>query len=940
MMRSPLAFLMAAATALLLAALAALALAPPLLDWDGRRDDIASLLSRALGRQVALEGEISLRLVPLPALEAEAASLGADIRLEALRLEADWLALLGGGLSGGLHTGRVRARRLEARLLRRAGEPWRLPAGALALGAVEIETASLLLEDEALRLRREISLAALRIEDAAAFPGSGRVSARLDIPGLPRGGEAELDLALQAGGGVSVRISSPGAEMRLRGRREGEALRGTLEAQGAIGARQAQLRAEVDIGAGGARLDALALQWGETQWSGAGEIDVLSGRPRLELSLRAPVLDAGPSAAPDMPDILDRLDMEVSLQADSLLWRGEPLGAAAATARLDADALALDIAVEELRGGGHLRWRAQGPRQEGGLAALAGPASLEVRRPGLFAPALPEFLRRPLRLQGAFSWSPQEGRLALDADALTARLRLVRQGMALEGLRLEAAEGLRLEADGILFWSRQWEDLEGRIAARLHLSAQQAQERLAALFPGAPAGGAADERIALRGEWRFAPQAADRLDADGAMASAQLRIEAEGLARLLREGKGEAPVRASWRRPDGFAELDGALSRQEEFFRGTLRAEGGDARRLLALWPPYGAEADGAAQAERPSPFSLRAGLVAAASGEDWRLAWRDMEFSATGGDGEGLALRGEGHIAAGPETQPPRLRARLQGDRLVLADWGFLSLPEAPAAWMPQLDIAANFESVQIGALPVRQAVLRLYGDGDGGADAVFAGGRLLGGVGRVRAERNETGLPRWRLGLRRARLEQAARLLWGDAPIRGAANLSLQATGDIRRPRTLSGLGTANLADGAVCCIDIAGLRAQVLEGRPDIAAFAAPDAHRGAWTELGGGAFAAALEDGVLTLRAPGGLAQAGASVAALELDLETMQGRLRAEFAVPAGEGEAAVEYAVEGDVRRPQVSFDAVALEQALEGLRLQRVLQELESGLEGGIPEF
>ena len=984
MSRSLASFLMAAATVILLAVLALLVAVPPLVDWNRQRAPLETLLSRALGEEVLLEGDISLRLLPVPRLQAEEMSVGTDIRIAALRLEADWLALLGGGLQAG----KAHARGLEAHLLRRPEEGWRLPARLLAIGSIDITEGKVFLQDEILGIRQEISLAEAHIQGGADLFQSGRISVRLDTPDSPLGDALELRLALQSAAGdatdMSLHASFAHAEMRFQGRWQAQRLHGTMEAhridtadQGVAGdspsyEQEVNLRADVTIDAEQARFQELALQWGATHWRGDG-IVAFSGRPQLDFSLETSGFEASDAVAllqtlsslQTETAIWDSLDGRLALQAESLLWQGVSLGAGALSAQLDADALALDITLEDLRGGGHVRWQARKQRQDDGFAPLVGKASMDVRRPDFLLGDFPSSVRAPVRLEGMFSWLP-EGRFALDAGALMlagerlgaleTRLRLVRQdaqrGVVLEGMRLQEGDDLLLDADGVLLWEKERaQGMEGRINARLYLSAAAAHER----FPAFPAGALfpPDADLSLQGEWLFAPSAPDSLSITGTLGAANVRITAEGPARLLQESRSSAggemtPVQISWRRPDGFVELNGVLSRQVDFFRGALRAEGDDMRRLFSFWlPSLGNRLDGAGEGWR-LPFTLRAALTAGADGRDRHLAWQGMEFSwPVGENGKRLLLRGDGRITDGFGTQPPRLQARLDGDGLVLAGWEFLSLLEGagePAAtWMPGLDVAAAIKSVRIGDLPLRQVTLRLSGEG-GGLDAISARGELFGGTGHVRANpsaawrrsssapsvRGE--LPRWQLNLHGARLERASRFLWGEETARGTMDFSLEATGDIRRVQTLSGLGTVHLADGMICCIDIAGLREQARTGGVEIEAFARPQSGRDVWTEFGTGAFAVGLESGVLALRGQGGLGES--SILAAELDVQAITLRLLAEFSVPVGaeEREAALGYVVEGEVLRPRVSFDASALEQALEGLRLQRALQELEGG--------
>ena len=112
---------------LLAAAVAAVALVPPMLDWNRYRDDIAGLVSRGIDRPVRITGDVSLSLLPEPVLTASGMTVadngdGIALSAESLRLRVALGALL---------AGRVDARELTVRgaTLRL---PWPPAPGALA----------------------------------------------------------------------------------------------------------------------------------------------------------------------------------------------------------------------------------------------------------------------------------------------------------------------------------------------------------------------------------------------------------------------------------------------------------------------------------------------------------------------------------------------------------------------------------------------------------------------------------------------------------------------------------------------------------------------------------------------------------------------------------------------------------------------------------------
>ena len=70
-----------------------------LVDWQAHRKDLAAQISTATGAQVALDGRLSIRFLPYPLVEAEAASLtapGLKIHAPALRLAVELWPLLRG----------------------------------------------------------------------------------------------------------------------------------------------------------------------------------------------------------------------------------------------------------------------------------------------------------------------------------------------------------------------------------------------------------------------------------------------------------------------------------------------------------------------------------------------------------------------------------------------------------------------------------------------------------------------------------------------------------------------------------------------------------------------------------------------------------------------------------------------------------------------------
>lgn len=94
-MREILTIIAAALVAVLTVALAA----PPLVDWDARRGEIAAEIGERLGAQVAIGGPVSLRLLPAPRLAVGSLDVerpGLELRTRAAALELSPTALLRG----------------------------------------------------------------------------------------------------------------------------------------------------------------------------------------------------------------------------------------------------------------------------------------------------------------------------------------------------------------------------------------------------------------------------------------------------------------------------------------------------------------------------------------------------------------------------------------------------------------------------------------------------------------------------------------------------------------------------------------------------------------------------------------------------------------------------------------------------------------------------
>ena len=954
MTRSYRGFALAVLTTLLLAALAVLILAP-LLDWSRYRSDFSGFLTGALGVDVRIEGDVSLHMLPTPGISVQEVSIGAFARADTLALESDWLTLL----KGSLQIRNIEARGVEIFVERTGEEGWRLPVGELPFESLDVFGGTIFVRDEILGIDEEIPLTSAQAEP-------GRISMLLATPDSPLGESLELRFS-RSGADFSLQAHAEGSELRLSGTgalaAEDLVLEAMLDARldGEIVGEEVHLRAQISVKEDAARISEMSVQWGENHWRGNGGIDAIMTNPVLEASLHSGIFDV--SHGLELLEALAGMHGktgawargEVALEARSVSWQGESLGEGTLAIRFDGDKEPdLRIALEHLPGGGFVHWQGRVGRSE----SLAGTLSLSVERPEYvaFAPLL-SGLKRSFSMKGTINGSLQggvrlenievdyganklkgrviynpleslvwdadlraeslvvsdgmelfdfmeaansskESKLALSVGELLAdsmqlgelemKLRLLREGISLEGLRLdEDASGLLLEASGNLSWSR--EKPEGFLDARLSAPSEQARDNLVATLTaleikeGGWLRGA--EPLSLRGEWKFTPLQFDKFELEGEAGAARIRLEAENVFDVFfaEESVRESThglLQAFWQRQEDSILLEGSIEPFPNFFRGTLNVEGFDAE----------------------FPLALQADISAISDDQGRRIFWEELRLAETGD-----TLRGSGWISEGVNNDI----WRFQGD----------------------------FDANNIEAVPVSQwHSLALLGetfsrvfDGTGVGLATMRG-NLFGGEASIEVDvSSDVSNARWRATLDNSDLAQASKWLWGETFVRGTLDASLEATGNPLDIEMMTGNGNARLADPEICCIDIEGLRSQALEGVVVISVFATPRLEQNVWMPIGDANFLLALQSGVLEKRMQG--SSEGVSDASGQLDLRQRALRLQADFPVAAGSnGESApLTYRIEGGVFAPTISYDSIALEQALENSRLGQILEQLEA---------
>ncbi|CAH2599472.1 AsmA family protein [Rhodovastum atsumiense] len=284
---------------LLLLAVAAVWLLPPLLDWDRYRDSIATLASEQLGRDVRIAGPISLALLPTPQLTAAGVSVteggdGITIRADQLNLRVGLAALAAG--------------RIDAReLVLRGAEmrvPWPLQPVQISAAAPEwFATTSVQIEDGQLVVGR-VAITGIRARlTTDAFTGSYTAAGNGQISGRPwhftgrltRAGDdgaAGLDITVDGHGPVQDTGATLTGQLHPDGSFVGRIAGRGPDLSQLLPAPAVPFRAEgrVSISGGLAAADDLVGEIGGSAAKGAVALRVLP-QLRLDVALAANRLD-------------------------------------------------------------------------------------------------------------------------------------------------------------------------------------------------------------------------------------------------------------------------------------------------------------------------------------------------------------------------------------------------------------------------------------------------------------------------------------------------------------------------------------------------------------------------------------------------------------------------------------------------------------------------
>lgn len=869
---------------LLVAALLAALLGPGFVDWREYRPHFERRISAALGVETRVAGEIGLRLLPSPRLVLGQVRLGSSgnaasaATIETLTAELALAPLARGefrlveaeadGLTLNLVADETGAIALPARegtglpsetaidrlAIRRSAVIWREPGkAAQTLAPISVDVSAVALHGP-WRVEGEIAGSSLRFA-TGAIEADGRLRTKASVTGEQTQFGFDGSLIL-AGAEQSVRPGldggftiAPGGAVSLAGRVSGDSRRLDFSSLA------------IEIAGGAARLE------------GEGSFNPADSKGSLQLKARrldADVLTEALAQRPGYQRALQALPgpVELSLDLDQIVWRGEDFSGFALRGKLDGDGLdagsatvRIANAVLEARGaldGQGFRGTVEAKAPDARRAALA------LTRLGVEAGLADSFAAlRSVDGTAALDWSDE--RLAITRMSARAGSgpRLEGSGAITPG-RLDA----KLTVNGLDLSTLPAGDSLNALAGRRDLSLDLTLNGLRYL--STPPGSA---RLALTrqgSDWRLT-----RLAVDG---FGGVKVEGEG---ALLPGGGEIAGRVRAPRFAALTALAGPLL-PEGFRRVLPRIEDGlagiDASFRLARAPngETSVVADGSAQAGR---LSLNGKLNATGqwSGGDVKLSLDDRRRAfaafglprpARGGSGElslGFGPNGPVGSLAGPGLMLV-LEGAGGGARLSLqADGPDQVLPDGLARLVPD------------GVLDASGRVS--FGDEARLDDLVVnAGGKAARGTLSFSAERGIGG----RLDLPYIALQPALAAVIGQAqPVAGSQWSPSRFQG-------ATGLGEVRLALSAER-FDLTD-RIALAKARLDLAA--GPD---GLVLDNLRGSHAGGEVSGRLTARREGGLAQITGRLGLTGLDLASLTkgaltGKLSGSFEA-GGSGES-------------------------------------------------
>lgn len=357
---------------------AAVAVVPRLIDWNRYRPEIAARIEAALGRHVEINGDLSLRLVPVPALAVEGVRLanvqGAAapdmIAVEALRLELAPAALLGG-------TVRIRSLTLVQPTIHLQTFPdgrgnWEFRSAAAPPaeapvrpasqdgGGIDLQVEKLVVENGTVLFQRP-EAEAVRVDGVDATVSAAGVDGPFQAQGDATWQGVRLDYELSTGRVAGNGAAPVSAALRLPEKRAEAKLSGQVVVTDAP-----RLRGKLGISAGNLSEILALLPQSGTPTPGVDKPIALEG-----------VVEASADQL-DLNDMALRLGDTEGKGALGVKWRDRPaVDLALVFSRIDLDALtAADRPATAPAGGG-------GPSadQAGGIAgsSFAVPGNLDIR---------------------------------------------------------------------------------------------------------------------------------------------------------------------------------------------------------------------------------------------------------------------------------------------------------------------------------------------------------------------------------------------------------------------------------------------------------------------------------------------------------------------------------------------------------------------------------
>ncbi|QJE72307.1 AsmA family protein [Aerophototrophica crusticola] len=501
--------------------LAAAAVGPRFVDWGAYRGQVAALLERATGRQVAISGPLDLTLLPRPVLTARDVSLSAGEEgppLATVR-EVDLRVRPWPLLRGLVQVERLTLDGPSLRVTRAADGTVTWPIDAAALGQT-VQVERLTLDDGTVTLDDQAGGRTLLLEGVGAELGAGSqqgpytLTGRFTLAGQP----LSLDLtagrgALEGSAPLRLILGLPEDEATVRFTGMGTALRpwrleGDLSAEGkGLGAlaRLAQtlagtpgadvataplpfgLTGTLVAGPRGISLDGMTLALGEGKGTGSLEwpLDGAERDGSLVLSFAGLDLDSLPATGlPDLPG-LDGRALTLDLLADSVRWRGGALTDARLVGRFAEGVLGIEGAGAVLPGGTEVKATGSLARDQGRPTAdlMVEARTDDLRQTlawaGLESGAIPPERLRAATLTGRLTGTPDDFRLegataTLDTATLTGSAAVKRGERLSLGLRVEA-DRLNLDAyrdpASPWPWDRWRREVDGEVDAKVgHLT--------------------------------------------------------------------------------------------------------------------------------------------------------------------------------------------------------------------------------------------------------------------------------------------------------------------------------------------------------------------------------------------------------------------------------------------------------------------------------------